>query len=175
MNNRHFNSMMHFFNERWAAQALGMQVNSHKGPDLIDDKKIIELKFKVVYPDEYMHISWRVLEYQMDYDKNQGKREAYWGLGTYLLAKPISEIRLRDMRAIEALVIGRNITIAPWQWMEQFQPYHQKGRTSRSNWDNTIRFPKGRLLPNVIETYLVEGGEINLSEGVDSSAFRINI
>ena len=171
MDNRSFNSVMHFFNERWAARALGMKVNPERGPDLIDAEKVMEVKFKVLYPNMYMHISWRTLEHQMDYGQ---EHEAYWGLGTYLMKKRVSEIEARDIRELERLVLKRTLAVVPWQWMNQFQSYRQVGKTKLSEWDNTIRFPKGRLLPRTIETYAVRGGEVYITEGVDSKRFNIS-
>jgi hypothetical protein len=162
---------MHFFNERWAADVLNMRINPKKGPDLIDDKKVMEVKFKVVYPNEYMHLSWRTLEYQMAYGKD---REAYWGLGTYTLSRHISEIRRRDIKNIELMVLDREIAIVPWYWIYQFKPYRQVGQTRLSKWDNIIRFPKAKLLPRTIETYVVNGGRVNITEGVDPNSFCIN-
>jgi len=67
MKPRTFNSVMHFFNEQWAAEVLNMQVNPHKGPDLIDDGKVVEAKFAVIYPGRKNYTSWKTLEFQIDY------------------------------------------------------------------------------------------------------------
>lgn len=70
---------MPFNNEEWAATVLNMTHNPPQtGPDLSDEHKIVEVKFKVRYPGRYNHLSWRALDYQKEYGKN---REAYWGLG----------------------------------------------------------------------------------------------
>ncbi len=175
MDNRSFNSVMHFFNEKWAAEATGMNVNPGKGPDLISDDKIIEVKFKVVYPNEYMHISWRVLEYQMNYNQDEQGRKAYWGLGIYTLKKHVSDIKLRSIKDLEMLVLTRSLSVVPWDWMTQFPAYRQKGKTEYSEWDNTLRFPKGRLLPKIVHSYKVLGGEVNLTEGVNPNNFSVSL
>jgi hypothetical protein len=174
MKARKFNSLMPYNNERWAAKALNMQVNSSQGPDLIDKTKVVEVKFKIIYPNEYMHISWRVLEYQMNYDKNKDEKDAYWGLGTYLFQKHISKIKIENPKNLEAHVLERSLTIVPWDWMNQFPAYHQTGKTKKSEWDNTLRFPKASLLPKITQEYKVSGGKIRISEGVDYKKFQIN-
>jgi hypothetical protein len=170
MNNRTFNSLMHFYNERWAAEALGMRVNEKKGPDLIDEDKVVEVKFKLLYPNKYVHICWRTLEHQMAYG-DRGK--AYWALGTYLFSRQVSEIRRRDMRDIEFFVLNRELTIVPWDWIFQFKPYRQTGKTEKSQWDNTIRFPKARFLPEIIASYSVKKGKVHLALGVTVEDFII--
>lgn len=174
MDHRYFNSISHFLNESWAANVLNMKVNPRHGPDLISDDKVIESKFKAVYLSEYTHICWKVLEYQMNYDQDKQGRPAYWGLGTYILKKHVSDIEPRGLRELEMLILGRTLTIVPWDWMEQFPAYHQRGETKKSKWDNTIRFPKGRLLPKIIAAYQVRGGEVRIAEGVNPEKFNIN-
>jgi hypothetical protein len=162
---------MHFFNERWAARALNMQVNNEKGPDLLDENKVVEVKFKVVYQNKYMHISWRALEYQMKYGEDN---LAYWALGTYKMSRQIKDIKTTDMRDAEIFVLERKLFLVSWDWIYQFPAYRQKGKTEKSEWDNTIRFPKARLLPRTLETYQVSGGYVHLTEGVDRDNFRVN-
>lgn len=170
MERRTFNSLMHYNNEKWAAQALNMEVNTSPGADLIDDKKIVEVKFKLIYENRYTHLSWRVLGYQKEYGNSQ---EAYWALGTYTLAKKISEIKdSANLKDLEKIVRSREICIVPWDWMNQFQVYHQSGKTELSKWSHNILFPKGRLLPRMQSTYEVSGGKVSIAEGIDPNKFR---
>jgi len=120
-----------------------------------------------------MHINWRVLEYQMSYNQDEQGRPAYWGLGTYTLKKHVSDIELRGLRELEMLVLDRTLTIVPWDWMYQFPPHRQTGKTKKSKWDNTIRFPKGRLLPETIARYKTRGGEVRITKGVNPRKFDI--
>ena len=103
---RRFNSLMHIANESWAANVLGMKVNPSKGPDLITDKAITEIKFKLIYPKGYTHLSWRVLGFQLDYEEQEGKI-GYWGLGKYWLSKPIEDIKTEKPEELEELVTNR--------------------------------------------------------------------
>ena len=97
MKARIFNSVMPRLNEIWAGQVLGMEVNFQKGPDLIDDLKVVELKFcltgKVCGAEKYPK-DWTVLEYQMGYNE---KILAFWGLGLYEIKRPVSEIKSEDI------------------------------------------------------------------------------
>ena len=81
--------------ETWAARVLGMELNP-SGPDLIDAKKAMEVKFTLVgsecKADKYPK-AWTVIEYQMDYSNG---RNIYWGLGTYELDMPVSKIKTKN-------------------------------------------------------------------------------
>lgn len=169
MERRTFNSLMHPNNENWTAQALNMKVNPAHGPDLIDNKKVVEVKFRLMHPGRYTHLCWTVLGYQKDYGKS---KEAYWALGTYTLDREISEIKdFTKTTDLEKMVQSREISLVPWEWMNQFQVYHQSGKTKLSKWDHDIIFPKGKLLPKMQSSYGVFGGRVNISEGIDSNIF----
>lgn len=172
MDRRKFNSLMHLNNERWVAQALNMQVNPSKGPDLIDSEKVVEVKFTLSYKDKYRHLSWRVLGYQLDYDCCSWK-SAYWVLGTYSLDRPISSIRNSDPRELEKMTVDREVSLVKWDWMFQFPSYFECGKTEFSEWAHCILFPKGRLLPKRTQTYQVNGGKVHFTKGVDPKKFRI--
>ena len=167
---RSFNSVMPPVNHEWAAKVLNMRVNPKKGPDLIDDNKVVELKFNLVKLNQYNHISWRVLEDQMGYEEDQ---LAYWGLGKYILERDVENIKTNNPKRLEKMVKARELYLVEWDWMKQFQSYHQKGETERSKWDHKIRFPKEHALPSVIAQYKVEKGIVYLTEGVEPSDFQI--
>ena len=172
MERRKFNSLWHYNNEKWAANALGMTVNFSKGPDLTDDKKVVEVKFNLLKPGAYSHKSWRVLGYQKEYD--QLGKKAYWALGTYSLDRPISEIRTSSQEKLEQMVGERKLWLVKWDWMNQFPPYWESGKTKLSEWGHYLIFPKARLLPKVVKTHKVTGGEILFTEGVESKQFLNN-
>jgi hypothetical protein len=174
MKARRFNSLTPSVNERWASKVLGMGLNGHNGPDLVNDRCIIECKFTLTYDGENnYHISWTVSEHQMDYDKQNGEKNAYWGLGTYRLVKPVKKITQADSQNLEKLVTERELWIVPWGWMQQFQPSRSSGSTYNSQWDNILRYPKPRFLPEVWETHKVRKGKIYLTEGVDARDFDL--
>jgi hypothetical protein len=167
---RKFNSVMPSVNETWAADVLKMQRNPHKGPDLIDEKKIVEIKFRLMCEDEYSHLCWRILEHQKGY--RQDGKKAYWGFGKYFLSKPVSKIRTNKELELESLVVSRELFIVPWEWVDQFPVYHQSGKTEKSEWNNHLIFAKGRLLPEIIESYQVEKGFVYLTSGVNKGDFN---
>lgn len=170
MKARTFNSLMHYYNEEWAARVLGMKVNSGIGPDLLDDDKIAEVKFKLIYPGEYMHISWRALEHQMDYPVEFNKK-GYWALGTYEFNVSVSDLKVRDVESLEKFVGKRELWVVNWDWMRQFCAYRQKGKTKFSEWDNTIRFAKKNKLPEMGLSRDVEGGLVNFAKDVNPKDF----
>ena len=56
MDERKFNSLMPRINEKWAAEVLNMKLNEGIGPDLTDDNKAVEIKFKIQYSNgKYSH------------------------------------------------------------------------------------------------------------------------
>jgi len=176
MNHRTFNSVMHFANEKWAAEVLNMNVNPEKGPDLVDGKKVVECKFTLVHPGRYTHLCWRVLGYQADYDNEAGKegKKAYWAFGTYALDRPLSSVQTKNLEKLEHMVQERTLMIARWDWIKQFPAYHESGKTELSEWDHEIIFPKGRLLPETTRQYNVSKGNVYLTEGVNPGDFLIN-
>lgn len=165
---RSFNSLMHYVNEKWVSRVLGIPVNPSKGADLVDDKRLVEVKFKITYPGKYTHQCWRILEHQMDYPAGCGL-PGFWALGNYEFKKVASLVT--DTEELEALVIQRELWMVNWDWMQQFPSYRQRGNTELSKWDNTLRFAKKRLLPAVDSTYEVVGGKINFTEGVNPVDF----
>ena len=119
MNTRYFNgAVMPPINHYWAAQALQMQENPKKGPDLIDKEKTVELKFKVLYERKYTHKCWRTLEHQLNYPTQE--KPAVWGLGFYTLSKLARLIPIRNIRFLEKLVTFRELYLIEWQWIMQF-------------------------------------------------------
>ena len=170
MKARSFNSQMHFSNEEWAAYVLNMQVNPQAGPDLIDKDKIAEVKFCLVHPGEYRYIQWKALEYQMQYPEKY-QRPGFWILGEYALQTQIKSIR---KLGLEDLATFRQIWIVNWDWMKQFPPFPQKGKTEISKWENTLRYGKKPLLPRTITTYEVQNGLVHITEGIPSGVFTIN-
>lgn len=159
-------------NQEWAAKVLGMRVNQQAGPDLIDDDKIVEIKFNLIHLGRYSHRCWRILEPQSGYAGNG--TEGYWGLGFYTLSKPISAIRTKEPERLEALAGERELYLVAWDWMNQFVPYHERGKTAISEWDNHIRFAKFSRLPKVTRSFKVKKGRVYFTEGVDPSRFGIN-
>lgn len=171
---RAFNSVMHLVNEKWVAKVLGMQVNPHKGPDVIDSRKVLEVKFKLIYP-YYTHVSWKSLGHQIKYN-HQAQRKgktAYWALGKYWLTKAVEDIHTSNHDELEALVEKREIYLVEWDWMSQFRAYHHQGKTPLSEWNHKIRFAKASPLPQVIQTYHVEGGLVRLTEGIQLEDFSL--
>lgn len=162
---------MHLANETWAAQVLNMQVNPQKGPDLIDEHKVAEVKFCLVYPDRYKHKSWKTLGHQLAY--NTKEKPAFWALGFYQLLKPIAQIRTKDPKELEELVPERKLYIVEWNWANQFPCRKQEGQTERSQWENHIGSPKFRLLPRTIREYNVQKGIVYITEGVSPEVFNI--
>jgi hypothetical protein len=160
---------MHRLNENWAAEVLEMKVNPAKGADLIDDKKIVEVKFKAVYPEIYTHFCWRVLDYQMNYKEREAR---YWALGAYELPIRASEIRFRNLKELEKQVGERYLWIVKWDWMKQFPFYLQEGETTKTTWSNRISFPKGSKLPEVEEEYPVRNGRVYVTKGVNKGDFQ---
>ena len=171
MKARRFNSIMPAVNEIWAGQVLGMEVNSKKGPDLIDDSKVMEIKFHLngeeCHAEKY-HESWKVLEYQMAYGDVMN---SFWGLGLYEMNLPVSEIRPENIEALEEMVLKRVLWVVPWDWMLQFPPSHTKGESSHSSWENTLRYPKLKDIPETQRTYRVKKGLVHLTEGVNPRYF----
>ncbi len=172
MEPRRFNSHMHFINENWAANALNMQINPNRGPDLIDDEKAVEIKFERIYPEIKNHKCWRFLGHQLEYNKEFS--EIYWGLGFYILNKKVKDVKRNDLINLEKIVDYREIYLVNWDWMNQFPLYHQKGKTKISEWDHYIGYPKFKLIPKIISSKDVKTGKVYFTEGVDPEKFKIN-
>jgi len=169
---RKFNSIMPVVNHAWAAKVLNMQVNPHNGPDLVSDEKQIEIKFCLT-PASRNYVKWTVLEYQMNYQNKSPDKPCFWGLGTYKLSGPVSEIKTREPNELEELVISRELFIVNWDWMNQFTSYHNKGQTKISSWDHSLRHPKANKLPKIIKQHKVEKGIIYLTQNIDEEYFNI--
>ena len=169
MKPRTFNSLMPFNNEKWAAEVLGIDINPVRGPDLINDNKIVEVKFALANSKK-SSLSWRVLGYQKDYGRG---REAYWGLGTYQLSQPISSIKKHSSEELENLVTQRTLYLVNWEWMDQFPTYFESGETKISKWAEYIIFPKEKSLPKVIKEAEVSGGKVLFTEGVNPNRFNL--
>ncbi|MDE1848786.1 MAG: hypothetical protein KGH55_02025 [Nanoarchaeota archaeon] len=167
MKARKFNGfVMPWVNEEWAAKVLGLIHNKHNGIDLIG-RCVMEVKFSLShYPAK-----WTVLEYQMDYQELYPGKNAYWGIGTYTLSVPVSKIKTKDPTELEKLVTKRELRVVPWGWMAQFPPHKTSGQTDKSEWENTLRYPRGRLIPRTTISYEVEKGIVHLTEDVDKNDF----
>jgi hypothetical protein len=161
---------MHFVNEKWAAGALNMSVNSQRGPDLIDNEKAVEVKFERIYPDVKFHKCWRFLGHQLDYDKEHN--EIYWALGFYYFNKHINKINKKDLSRLDSFVSYRDLYVVNWGWMKQFPLYHQKGKTKLSEWDHYIGYPKFSKIPSIILSKEVDGGKLYFTEGVNPERFN---
>lgn len=171
MKARKFNSIMPRVNEVWAAKVLNMELNGTFGPDLVDDKKIVEVKFFLVDLEEKYSKAWTVLEHQMNYGSN---KQAFWALGSYRLSSPVSSIRTGSIDSLENLVQERELYIVSWNWMNQYIPSNTRGRTERSAWENTFRYPKLRDVPPVRKTFSVEKGKVHLTDDAQETLFNIN-
>ena len=161
---------MHSIHEQWSASLLNMEKNPGNGPDLIDNKKAVEIKFKVLYPDNrYTHRHWIVLGNQLNYNKDYP--EIYWGFGFYKVNKEIRDVKQSEL---EKITDYRELYLVNWNWIKQFKIYHHKGKTYISEWEHDILFPKFRLLPEVIKEVPVKDGKLFFTEGVNPKRFIIN-
>jgi len=170
MKERTFNSLMPLVNEQWSASLLNMEINPKKGPDLIDNEKAVEIKFKIIYPNErYSHKCWRVLGHQINYNKNYS--EICWGLGFYKVNKEVKSIKRNEL---EKIVDYRELYLLNWDWINQFQIYHHKGKTNFSEWEYNMLFPKFSAFPKTILEKEVNNGKVFFTEGVNPERFKIN-
>jgi len=170
MKARKFNSVMPKINYAWAARVLGMTLNPNEGPDLLDDNKVVELKFTLVDPKGRYSQAWTVLEYQMEYGNGNS---AFWGLGQYWLKYPVSSINTKNPDELEKIVTKRELHLVEWNWMQQFPPHYTEGSTRISVWQNTLRYPKLKLVPKTIRSFEVEKGLVHLTEGINLENFPI--
>jgi len=172
---RRFNSVMPFVHHEWVARVLNMEVNPQIGPDLIDEDKKVEVKFTLLTPQKKRRYpeSWTVMEHQMDY--NNGS-QCYWALGTYKLDRPVSKIKesqLQNKKFLEKIVKERVIYLVDFNWMQQYPSYETSGRTEKSEWEYTLRYPKLKDVPKIIQTHEVDKGLVHLTEGVSPHSFII--
>lgn len=172
MDHRRFNSIVgERLNEAWAGKVLKMVVNKEKNiPDLKDDKKLIEVKFRVIYPNQYCHRSWTVLEDQMKYGENADK-PIFWGLGFYHMSAKTEKIISPDIRLIARKIYNREIFIVPWNWIDQWPSYLSQGKTEKSEWNRHIRYPKAAKLPEAVKSFRVRGGLVHITEDVPENLF----
>lgn len=169
---------MPHLNERWAARVLGMRLNSKNGPDLIDEYKTVEVKFKLQIPEwvdpnvkDRNYISWRVLDHQVNYNL-EDSRPFYFLLGVYQLSQKVSDIPEKiSSEDLEGMVIERQGFIVVPEWVKSFQTYVQTGKTQISEWQNQIKFPKKSMLPKICKVVDVEKGKIHFTEGADIGHF----
>ncbi len=167
---RFFNTVMPYLHHCWTAQVLNMQINTQKGPDLIDDKKIVEIKFTLEKQGKYP-LAWTVLEHQMKYtDTIPG----YWALGIYSMNTAVNRLHSASHSILEECVENRELYLVTWNWMLQFPPHKTSGKTERSEWKNTFRYPKYRCLPDITGSFDVEKGRVYITKGVPAKAFTIN-
>lgn len=172
MEGRTFNAWMPHVNHEWAAKVLNMNLgeDEHRGPDLIDDKKIVEIKFRLLHPNRYTHVHWTTYEHQSFYPNG---KPGFWGVGTYRLKEPVEKIETLDPKELEKLVTIRELWIAPWNWMDQFSLYTQRARRNCAWYESDRRYAKHSQLPETTETWKVRKGTIHITRGVDSEKFKI--
>jgi hypothetical protein len=170
MKARNFVNLMNPIHLNWAASVLNMQMNPKNGPDLIDDEKIVEIKFALIHPTKNYTKAWTVFDYQMEYANG---KVGYWGLGTYKLHTQVENIETETPKKLEKIVSERQLHLVSWDWMQQFPPHETSGSTYISKWDNTLRYPKLRLLPRKTKSYDVQKGQIHLTRGVSPRSFTI--
>ena len=174
MKPRTFNSILHFNNERWAAYVLNMHVNGKKGADIIDENKIVEVKFNLIHPNKYNYIRWPVLSHQLDYNCYAWKK-AYWALGTYTLNQNIENITTSDQYKLEEMVEERNLYLVNWNWMFQFPSHFESGKTKNSEWAHYLVFAKAQKIPKITKEIKVNGGKVIFTKGVQEKDFSISV
>ena len=171
MKPRTFNSVMPIVNGTLVSEILNILLNIHDGPDLMDNNKFVEVKFKL-FPNEKNYIKWTVLGHQVDYN-NQYPQTGYWGLGTYDLKIPVQQIKTKDKSELEGLVKNRKLYIIKWNWINQFEAYHNKGQTEIFQWDHYLHHAKFNKLPEIISEHKVKKRKIFLTKGIDKTYFPL--
>ncbi|MCA9487861.1 MAG: hypothetical protein KC516_02775 [Nanoarchaeota archaeon] len=164
---RRFNGYMPTINEIWASEILNIPRNKHKGPDLIDEDKFVEIKF-AKYPNSNNYISWKGQKFQKNYEKIENKK-GFWGFGIYSLNMEIPEIKGLPL---EELVEKRELYIVKWSWANQFKSYKEKGKTKESEWNLELFFPKFSKLPKIHRTIEVKKGLIHFTHGAEEEYFK---
>lgn len=168
---RRFNGYMPRVNEIWSSEVLNVPLNSGRGPDLEDDEKVLEVKFTLENPSDGKPTSWTVQEHQMAYG-SLGK-PAFWALGFYRMDCSVASVRVAQLDRLNDFVSRRSLWIVPWDWMKQFPVSVSRGRTDYSEWNNPLRYPKTRCIPQVRSAYSVKGGVVYFTDGVDESLFDV--
>lgn len=149
----------------WGGKIMQMQINhSNSGVDLRDNRKIVEVKFKLRQPgNSQYHPTYAVREQQLDYE---GKRR-YWGFGIYEFDRPVLKINTTNLHLIEKHITSREFWITEWNWIMKYPPHHVWGETELTKWEYTFRYPcLKELMPFKTKTFHVEKGTINLTKGV---------
>ena len=83
-------------NEQWASKVLGVPRFRPNGPDLLNDKILIEVKSHMLghagKAPEYL--SWTAHEHQVQYPFTEGfeGRTNYWALTSYRISIPREEV-----------------------------------------------------------------------------------
>ncbi|MBS3076076.1 hypothetical protein J4429_06515 [Candidatus Pacearchaeota archaeon] len=153
-----------------------MELNDGKGPDVIDDKKFLEVKFCLTKPKGNEKgnypCSWTVLDHQVEYAEFW-LQQGFWGLGLYELDRPVKEIRTYDREKLESMVLQRELYIVEWAWMDRFPPHRVSGKTKYSQWKNSFRYPKFGEIPKIKRTIQVEKGLVYLTKGVSDYLFNL--
>ena len=158
-------------NEIWTANVLGMHLNPNSGPDLIDENKIVEVKF-TLSQNSKNYFKWSVLGYQINYSNLS--ENSFWAFGFYNLEIPVQKIKTQDPEKLEKLITKREVNIVPWNWIYQFNPQRNKGRTEKSAWDYELVSALFNKIPKVVKSYKVEKGLINITEGVNEKLFNLS-
>ncbi len=178
MKTQEFNGgAMPVVNEKWAARVLGMNHNPGKGPDVMDDKKFLEVKFALIKRKRndkiYPKKSWTTQEHQLEYAEIWAM-PGFWLLGFYEIDRPVRKVRTYDQEELEKIVLEREAYVIKWSWMNQYPTHRSVGKTKYSHWDNIFRYPKFKDFPPIIRTLHVEKGLVHLTEGVPDYLFDIN-
>ena len=174
---RTYNNPMSRTNEIWAAKVLGMESNEGKGPDILGDGKFAEVKFSLINPKESKGNypkCWTVLEHQLEF-ADIWSGQGFWALGLYEIDRPFRKIHTFDTEELESFVISRKLYLVNWSWIYNFPPHRTRGKTPLTEWDQILRYPKEKKLPNVEKTYRVKKGRVHLTEEVPEYMFDINV
>lgn len=161
--------------EEWAANVLGMIKNRGKGVDLLDKKKIVEVKFHMIaFDGNYQRtICWKVLEHQLGYGE-RAKLPLYFMMGTYRFCGNIEDLSNSvSYPELENMVEERESWIVPSDWVANFPTYRQNGKTKKSEWDNLLKFTYKKYLSHTYKTFNVKKGKVHLTKGVKRKHFDL--
>ena len=176
MKARTYNSIAPIIHEKWVANVLGMKKNPNKGPDLIDNKKFLEVKFCLIKPKDNKKeypTAWTILDHQLEY-ADIWAMPGFWLLGFYELDRAVKKVRTYDLQELEEMVLQREAYIIKWSWMNQYAPHRCRGKTNFSQWDNTFLYPKFKDIPKITKTMQMEKGLVHLTEGVPDYFFNFH-
>lgn len=170
MDSRYFNSIFPKYNEKWASEVLGLDLNVNKGPDLLSNNCLVEIKFASSSNIKDFY-KWTFQEHQASYPEKFGLN-GFLGLGFYNLKKPVSEISKKDLDdGLENLVSNRELYLINWDWINQFKMHISQGKTSKSTWNNQFRYFLFSKIPKTENVYDVFKGKVHLTENVENSYF----